>query len=149
MLANSFNMASMAGVGYAASNPEDMSASRVRSEVRRQTDANPDTVRDAAAAAASSIATGDPAQTDLARERAAQALAQSRGIPIDQARAEVRDNEVRIRQSADATAKNVSRAALVAAIALILGGVAAWIGGRIGTVKPTVTSARLRAEQLH
>jgi hypothetical protein len=53
------------------------------------------------------------------------------------------------RQAADTTAKNVSRGSLLAAFALILGAIAAWVGGRAGAVKPTVTNVRLRAEQLH
>jgi hypothetical protein len=49
----------------------------------------------------------------------------------------------------DAAAKTISRGSLLATIALILGAVAAWAGGRAGAVKPTVSSYRLRQEQLH
>jgi hypothetical protein len=121
----------------------------VREDVRRATGANPDTAADAATAAMGSIMTGDPVQADYARERAAQSLSQSRGITMEQARTEIRNDEIRYRQAADAAAKNISRGSLLAAFALVLGALAAWAGGRLGTVKPTVTSARLRAEQLH
>jgi hypothetical protein len=40
----------------------------------------------------------------------------------------------------------VSRAALIGALSLLLGGVAAWFGGRMGAVEPTVTTyATVRA----
>jgi hypothetical protein len=40
----------------------------------------------------------------------------------------------------------VSRAALIGALSLLLGAVAAWFGGRMGAVEPTVTTyATVRA----
>ncbi len=95
------------------------------------------------------IMNANPAEADQAREQAAQQLARTKGISIDDARAQVRNDEANVRQAADTTAKSVSRGSLLATFALILGAIAAWVGGRLGAVKPTVTSYRLRQEQLH
>jgi hypothetical protein len=43
-------------------------------------------------------------------------------------------------QAADAASSAVSTGALLAALGLILGAVAAWFGGRMGTVEPTITA---------
>ena len=48
-------------------------------------------------------------------------------------------------KAADATASAVSKGSLFGAIALILGAIAGWFGGRAGTIVPTLTSAELRA----
>jgi hypothetical protein len=48
-------------------------------------------------------------------------------------------------ETAQTTAKVVSRGALLGVFALVLGAVAAWLGGRSGTVIPTVTGLGLRA----
>lgn len=156
---------------------------RIERQVRSAIGGNdPATLRDDAVAAMRAATTGDPAQADAMRERAAQALmrahngvaaqgatgAQGRpgqttpgqdaaapgfaGQPmtIEDARARVAEYEQQYRaaaeearrtatEAADATAKAVSRASLLGFIALLLGAVAAWIGGRVGTVEPTVT----------
>ncbi len=79
-------------------------------------------------------------------EMSAQTLAQTEGIPLDEAR-------VRVQQSpgfdSTATGATVSpemfaQGALMGAIALVLGALAAWLGGRMSVVKPTITSDRLR-----
>jgi hypothetical protein len=112
-------------------------------------------LRDAAVAAMRAAVTGDESQAQAARERAAEAIARAQNIPVDQARTQVQNYEQQYRQrinevkqqateTADATADAVSRGALFGAIALILGAVAGWFGGRSGTVAPTLTSARLR-----
>jgi len=117
--------------------------------------ADPAALRDAAVAAVRAAFTGDPAQADAARENAAQAVARAQNIPVEQARAQVQQLEQQYRQTveqarqqaaqaADAAADAVSSGALAAAIALILGALAAWFGGRSGTVEPTVTAAMLR-----
>lgn len=46
-------------------------------------------------------------------------------------------------ETAEATAKTVSIGAVFAAIALLAGALAAWAGGRMGAVEPTITSPRL------
>ena len=87
--------------------------------------------------------TGNEAQAQAARDRAAQALATAQNIPVDQARTQVQDYETQYRQAvasakeaavkaADVTAKAVTRGALFGALALLLGAVAAWFGGSLG-----------------
>jgi len=117
---------------------------------------DPAALRDAATSAVRAALTGDEAQRQDARERATQALAKAQNIPTDQARTRVQQYEQRYRetvdqakqkatQAADISAKAVSRGALFAAIALVLGAVAGWFGGRAGAVDPTITSGLLRA----
>jgi hypothetical protein len=99
-------------------------------------------------------ATGDPSQAQAAREQAAAALAQAQNIPIEQAREQVAQYEQQYRQAvdqakqkaaaaADAAAKAATRAALFSVLALALGAIAAWFGGRAGAVDPTLTTPAL------
>jgi pyruvate/2-oxoglutarate dehydrogenase complex dihydrolipoamide acyltransferase (E2) component len=117
---------------------------------------DPAALRDAAVAAVRAAVTGNPEQAEQARERAAQAISRAQNIPIEQARAQVQQYEQQYRQgvdqakqqaarAADAAADAVSTGALFGAIALMLGAVASWFGGRAGTIDPTLTSGRLRA----
>lgn len=110
---------------------------------------------DAAVTAVQAVVTGDESKAEAAREQAAQAIARTRNIPIEEARKQVQYYEQQYRQRldeakqqatemADATARAVSRGALFGALALILGAVAGWFGGRSGKVEPTLTSARMR-----
>jgi hypothetical protein len=124
---------------------------------------DPTALRDAAVSAVRAALTGDPGQAQDARERAAQAIAKSQNISIDEARAQVTRYEQQYRQiaeqakqqaasAAEAAATAASRGALFGAIALILGAIAAWFGGRLGAVDPTITSPGLvttRREALH
>ena len=124
---------------------------------------DPAALRDAAASALRAALTGDPKQTQDTRERAAQAIAKSQNVAIDEARAQVARYEQQFRQAVDETkqraasaaeaaATATSRGALFGAFALILGAVAAWFGGRLGAVDPTLTSPSLmptRREPLH
>jgi len=118
-------------------------------------DADPAAVRDAAISAMRAALTADQAQAQAARERAAAAISRAQNIPIEQARTDVQTYEQQYRErvdevkqqatkTADAAANGVSRGALFGAIALVLGAIAAWFGGRSGTVEPTLTSASLR-----
>lgn len=109
--------------------------------------ADTDTVESAALSALQGAVTGDPARAAMAREDAAVAIAQSQGITIDQARARVADYEARSAQTADLAADSVARASIFAAVALVLGALAAWLGGRAGAIDPTITSGRLRFEE--
>jgi hypothetical protein len=115
---------------------------------------DPAALRDAAVAAVRGMLTGDPAQAQEARERAAQAVARARNVPIEQAREQVAGYERQYRQAveqarrqaaeaADAAASVVSRGALFGFVALALGAVAAWFGGRAGAVYPTLTDLAL------
>jgi len=124
----------------------------IEQSVRGATGGNdPAALRDAAVTAVRAAVTGDQAQAEQARERAAQAIARAQNIPVEQARTQVQQYEQQYRQTADqakqqateaadTAAKAVSRGALLGALGLILGAVAAWFGGRMGTVQPTITS---------
>lgn len=111
-------------------------------------------LRDTAVAAVRAALTGDQAQAEEARGRAAEALAKAQNIPVEDARKRVAEYEQQYRetlaearkqavQAADTAAKVVSRGALFGFVALVLGAVAAWFGGRSGAVVPTITNAGL------
>jgi hypothetical protein len=111
---------------------------------------DPAALRDAAVAALRAAATGDEQKAADARTRAAEALAKAQNIPVEDARAQVRQYEQQYRQGVEAAkreateaavtaTKAVSRGALIGALSLLLGAVAAWFGGRMGAVDPTVT----------
>jgi hypothetical protein len=126
--------------------------SGIEQQIRGATGGNdPAALRDAAVAAVRAAVTGNEQQAADARNRAAEALARAQNIPVDQARTQVQQYEQQYRQSvdqakqrateaADAAASAVSTGALLAALGLILGAVAAWFGGRMGTVEPTITA---------
>lgn len=111
---------------------------------------DPAALRDAASASVRAVLTGDSQRAQEARDRAAPLMARSLNISPDEARARLAGYEQQYRQAietarqraleaADAAARTVSRAALLAFVALLLGAVAAWFGGRLGTVAPTIT----------
>lgn len=121
---------------------------------------DPAAAMDAAVASLRAALAGDGAQAQQARDRAAEALAQAQGIPVEEARSRIAQYEQQYRQAvesakaqatqaADTAADAVSRAALFGALALILGAIAAWFGGRAGTVDPTMTVGAIgrRAEE--
>ena len=112
---------------------------------------DPAAAKDAAVAAIRAALTGDQAQAEAARTRAAEALAKAQNIPVEQAKAQVVQYEQQYKQTVDtakqqtlqaaeATRKTVSTAALFGFFALVLGAVASWFGGRMGAVEPTVTA---------
>jgi hypothetical protein len=95
----------------------------------------------AATAVFRSVTTRDAPQAE--RDQAADALAQQSGIQPQEARERLgrwhdtyqrnaAEVEARARQTAEATARTVSRAALFGFVALLLGGVAGAVGGRAG-----------------
>jgi hypothetical protein len=107
---------------------------------------DPGQLRDTAVNAVRAALTGDKAAQQQATDRAAQALAQAQGIPVDQAKAQVEqyqqqyaqtlaDTKARAAQVAETTAKAASRTALIAFLALALGAVAAGFGGRFGAAR--------------
>lgn len=111
------------------------------------TGTDPEALNSAAVNAIRALVTGDDANAEAARQEAAQALASARNIPIDEAEARVVQIVERYEQgveqarqqateAADAAASAVSTGALVAFVAMILGAVAAWLGGRSGVVHP-------------
>lgn len=97
-----------------------------------------------------------PQQADAQRDRAAQALARVQNVPVDQARTQIAEYEKQYRDfvgqaqrtatsAAGTASRTISWTAIMGAIALALGALAAWFGGRVGAVDPTITPmARLR-----
>jgi hypothetical protein len=126
--------------------------SSIEQSIRTATAGNdPGALSDAAVTAVRAAVTGDPEKADEARDRAAQNLAKAQNVPVEQARTQVDHYEGQFRQAAneakqqaaqaaDMAAKTVSRGALLGSISLILGAIAAWFGGRMGTVVPTITA---------
>lgn len=111
-------------------------------------------MRDAAIAAVRAAVTSDPAQAEQARNRAADAIAKAQNIPVEQAREQVQRYENQYRQAVEETRQQATAAAEQAretvaagsfwgALALILGAIAAWFGGRMGVVDPTMTAMRM------
>lgn len=119
--------------------------SAIEQQIRSATGgSDPQTLRDAAVTAVRAVVTGDQAQAEDARNRAAQALAKAQSIPVEQAKAEVVQYEAQYKTSLEAakqnaviaaqvTRKAVATGAIVAFFALLLGALAAWIGGLVGT----------------
>ena len=126
--------------------------SSIEQSLRGATGGNdPAALRDTAVAAVRAVMTGSQQQAQEARERAAQAIARAQNISVEQARTQVQQYEQQYRQTmetakreateaADVTAKAVSRGALFGSLALLLGAIASWFGGRMGAVEPTITS---------
>lgn len=127
----------------------------IERQVREATGGNdPAALRDTAISAVRAALTGDQAQAQQARDQAAQTLARAANIPVEEARNRVQQYEQQYRQAAEqarqqaveagrTAARTASRAALWGSIALILGALAAWFGGRAGAVHPTITAAAL------
>ena len=119
---------------------------------------DPAAAKDAAVTAVRAAVTGDQAQAEAARTRAAEALAKAQNIPPDQAKQQIQQYEQQYTQAADAakqqamqaaeaTRKSVSRSALFGFFALLLGAVASWFGGRMGAVDPTLTMGTILPQQ--
>jgi hypothetical protein len=141
--------------------------SSIENQLRTRTSSNdPAAMRDAAImavkAAVITAAAGDGMRTAEASERAAQALASAENISVESARTQVQGYEQQFRQivdlartqakqAADDTAKVLSRAALLGALSLLLGGLAGWLGGRMavgeGTFSERLATASGRARR--
>ena len=126
----------------ANANPLEALESQIRS-----TGTDPEALNRAAINAMRNLVTGDEASAAAAREQAAQALATARDIPLPQATEQVaamekqyRDQVARAKQAAvdaaDSAASIVSTGALLAFVALVLGAIAGWLGGRSGVMNP-------------
>ena len=113
----------------------------------RATGTDPEALNAAAVNSVRALVVGNEADAVANRQRAAQALATARGIPVDQATQQETQLEQQYRQTveaarqqataaADATASVVSAGALSAFVALVLGAIASWFGGRSGVVHP-------------
>jgi hypothetical protein len=111
------------------------------------TGTDPAALNNAAFNAIRLLLTGVASNADQARQQAAQALAEARNIPLEEARQQVEAFEQEYQQTvaqakqtateaADTAASAVSTGALVAFVALVLGAIAGWFGGRSGVVHP-------------
>ena len=112
---------------------------------------DPKALQDAAVSAVRAAVTGDQAEAEQARETAAQALARSQNVPIEEARTQVEGYQQQYQETmqtaqeqataaADAAASATSTGAIAAFFALLLGAIAAWFGGRAGVAAPIATS---------
>jgi hypothetical protein len=121
---------------------------------------DPAALRDAATAAVRAAVVSDPGEREAARDRAAQALAKAQNISVEQARTQIGQYEQQYRQAVDeakrqataaaeVTRTAVSRGALFGAVALLLGALAAWFGGRMGALSPAELSAAMRRRRLN
>jgi hypothetical protein len=122
----------------------------IEQQIRQSSGSDPEALRAAAVAAVRAAVTGSEGQAQDARERAAQALVRAQNISIEQARDQIGQYEQQYRaavarakeqavQTTDATARVISRGALLGFMGLVLGAVASWFGGVAGTVLPIVT----------
>jgi hypothetical protein len=93
------------------------------------------------------VVNSDEAGAAEARQQAAQALSEARGIPLQEAEQQVAQLEQQYRQAvdeveqtateaADMAASAVSTGALAGFVVLLLGAMAGWLGGRSGVVHP-------------
>jgi hypothetical protein len=119
---------------------------------------DPEALNAAAVDAVRALVTGDEAGKDQARQQAAQALANARGIPLEQATQQVMQIEQQYEQAAaqvqqtateaaDNAASAVSTGAILAFVALVLGGIAGWLGGRSGVVHPVYADRLIPTRQ--
>ena len=113
---------------------------------------DPAAARDALVNNVGRMLTGDQAARQQARQEVVDALARTANIPPDQAAARVdqwqrdfdaarQQAEQTAREAAERTAEVVSKGAIFSFIALVLGAVAGWFGGRSGTPKEELVRA--------
>ncbi len=116
----------------------------IEAEIREAAGGDTQAAQDAAVAAMQALVTGNEAEAEAARTKAADAIAQAQGISPEEARKRVDQYEQKYRAQATDVAEGattaVSTGAIVAFIALLLGGIASWFGGRAGAVYPTLTA---------
>lgn len=134
------------------SNPLDGIENRVRQTSGGQ---DPAALRDTAAQAVRAYLSGDAAQQAQAEQRATEALAKAQGISPDEAKAQVQNYRKQYEETvaeakkkavaaAEATRSAATQGALYASIALILGALAAFLGGRFGAVDPALAYGERR-----
>ena len=116
----------------------------IEQQIRSSTGNDPQALQSAAVSSFQALVSGDEAQAEEARGRAADALAKAQGIPLEQARTQVAQYEQTYRENLEAAKRQaieaaetatsaVSAGAFLAFIALALGAIAAWFGGVFGT----------------
>ena len=139
----------------AESNPLDAIEAQIRA-----TGTDPEALNVAAINAARKLMLSSEADATPAREEAARALASARGIPPEQAAQQVAAIEKQYRDAvasarenataaADAAASVVSAGALSAFVALVLGAIAGWLGGRSGVVHPVYADRIIPSRRDH
>jgi len=127
-------------------NPLDGIENKVRQTSGGQ---DPAALRDTAAQAVRAYLSGDAAQQAQAEARATEALAKAQNISPDEAKAQVQDYRKQYEQAAadakqkalaaaEATRSAATQGALYASLALVLGALAAFLGGRFGAVDPAL-----------
>lgn len=121
---------------------------------------DPEALRQRALNAMRGLATSDEAGREVARQEAAQALADMRSIPLPEAQQQVEQIEQQYRETVDQAQATATEAAETAAsalavgaiaafVALIAGAVAAWLGGRTGVSQPITTVAASQTVRRH
>ena len=125
----------------------------IEQQIRSTTGNDPQALQNAAVSAMQAVLTSDEASAEDARNRAADAISKSQGIPLDQARTQVeryeksyRDNIAAAKQtaieSAQAGTEAVATGAILGFFALVFGAVAAWFGGVFGTKRALLVDGR-------
>lgn len=124
----------------------------IEQQIRSTTGNDPQALQSAAVTAVQAVLTGDEAQAEDARNRAAEAIARAQNIPVDQARQQVNQYEQSYRANVEAAKQQavdaaqaataaVSAGAIAGFVALALGALAAWFGGMAGTKRAGVRVA--------
>jgi hypothetical protein len=157
LLGGAFN--TLGGVGAAAGGgatalvQSEQPFAAIQQDVQRATGVN-----DPRAASAAvmdylkSATTEDPAEAQAARGEAVASIARAANITPEEANARLtnwegqyKQVEAKARQAAEVTRKAVAQASIYGFIALVLGGIAGWIGGMVGTPVREVTVATVSA----
>lgn len=153
------------GVGKAIANaapdaariadPAGQLTANLQNQVRDAVNSNdPQAVQSSIVDYVRSTASGDQAGQDAAKNRAVNALARTANISpdeartrIDQLQAQYRDAaakaEQQARTAAEAARKATSRAGLLGFLALALGALASWFGGKAGTPVREMVATRV------
>lgn len=147
---------SIAGVA----DPSGQLASNLQNQVQGALNSNdPAVVRDSITSYIQASASGDQAGQAAARDRAVDALARTANISSDEARARIDQLLAQYREAA-AAAEQKARAAAEAArtattqasfagfIALMVGAVASWFGGMVGTPRREMVATRTTATRI-
>ena len=136
----------VSGVAQGASNNGDA----LQAQVRRLVNPNDaQSAQDNVAAYMRASLSGDKPAADAARDRAVDSIARTANISPDEARTRLQQAEDQARQAAntakqkaqeaaEATRKGVASAGIFGFVALALGGIAAIIGGGLGTSQAVV-----------
>ena len=139
---------------------EDVNPMQMIEEQVSATGTDPEALNAAAVRAMRAVVTGDETEAAEARQQAAQAIASARGISPEDAEARVQEIEQQYQQTvdqaqqaaaetADAVASATSTGAIFAFVALVLGAIAGWLGGRSGVVHPVFADRLIPSRSGH